>query len=393
MRADRPCGGQPGHRPVTDPLPDGQARQRIGHSRPPAVAGSVARCDAPTRRADRPVHPGRPRPPAPSPAHRGRAPRRRRRAGLGVAAGGRPPRRDRGRGRPRRAARLPAVDGRRPRGRVRSIAAPAAAGARLPRAHPRLRGPRPRRRRPRGARRRARRVRGVVLTNAAGGIREGMLGGPAGAHQPTTSTSPGCRPLAGPTAGRRRVGTRFVDLTDAYSPRLRAPGPRGRPVADRGRLRRRARAALRDAGGDPLLPHARRRPGGHVDGARDDRRPPGRRRGAGAVAGHQPGRRPVRRAARPRRGPRGRARRPPSGWATCWPTSSAASDDRRRRPASPRPGPGATRTPTRRPGPRSTACSADGGERRRRASPSGSAPGSSSAPPGCGARSAPGPTA
>jgi len=60
--------------------------------------------------------------------------------------------------------------------------------------------------------------RAVVLTNAAGGIRPGLsVGQPVliSDHLNLTATSP----LAGPAPS---VGERFTDLTDLYSPRLRA---------------------------------------------------------------------------------------------------------------------------------------------------------------------------
>ena len=106
----------------------------------------------------------------------------------------------------------------------------------------------------------------VVLTNAAGGLREDYaVGQPVliSDHLNLTARSP-------------LVGAQFVDLVDAYSPRLRALAREVDPIADRGRLRRAARAALRDAGRDPDAAHARRRPGRHVDGARDDRGARGR---------------------------------------------------------------------------------------------------------------------
>ena len=62
-------------------------------------------------------------------------------------------------------------------------------------------------------------VQKVILTNAAGGIREGL--------QPTDLVlvsdhinMSGRNPLAGPND--ERFGPRFIDMTDAYSPRLRA---------------------------------------------------------------------------------------------------------------------------------------------------------------------------
>ncbi len=111
-------------------------------------------------------------------------------------------------------------------------------------------------------------ARTVVLTNAAGGLRDGLHGRPAGADQRPP------QPDGALAAGRRAVrrpGRRV--LAAAADAR-----PRDRPVAGRGRLRRAARAALRDARRDPDAAHAGRRPGRHVDRARDDRGP--RRRGA-----------------------------------------------------------------------------------------------------------------
>ena len=58
----------------------------------------------------------------------------------------------------------------------------------------------------------------VVLTNAAGGIRSGLtVGEPVLISDHLNLT--GASPLAGPPPS---VGQRFVDLTDLYSPRLRA---------------------------------------------------------------------------------------------------------------------------------------------------------------------------
>ena len=106
----------------------------------------------------------------------------------------------------------------------------------------------------------------VVLTNAAGGIRDGMsVGEPVliRDHLNLTARSP----LLG--AALRRP----------HRPLLAAAaraGPRDRPDAGRGRVRRAARAAFRDARRDPDAAHARRRPGGHVDGPGGDRRARGR---------------------------------------------------------------------------------------------------------------------
>ena len=121
----------------------------------------------------------------------------------------------------------------------------------------------------------------------------------------------GTSPLVGPND--ETLGPRFPDMTDAYDPAYRARRARGgraaRHPARRGRLRRLARAGVRDAGGDPDAAHARRRPRRDVDGAGGARR---------AAHGHPLPRALVRderrrgRAAgadRPRAGARGRAPR------------------------------------------------------------------------------------
>ena len=59
----------------------------------------------------------------------------------------------------------------------------------------------------------------VILTNAAGGIREGLTPGDLVLISDHINMS-GLNPLAGPND--ERFGPRFIDLTDAYSPRLRA---------------------------------------------------------------------------------------------------------------------------------------------------------------------------
>lgn len=59
----------------------------------------------------------------------------------------------------------------------------------------------------------------VVLTNAAGGIREGLSVGQAVLISDHLNLT-GLSPVAGPMPSS--VPVRFVDLTDAYSPRLRS---------------------------------------------------------------------------------------------------------------------------------------------------------------------------
>jgi purine-nucleoside phosphorylase len=70
----------------------------------------------------------------------------------------------------------------------------------------------------------------VVLTNAAGGIRAGLsVGQPVLISDHLNLT--GASPLSGPTPA---AGQRFVDLTDLYSPRLRALAKRKDPTLAEG---------------------------------------------------------------------------------------------------------------------------------------------------------------
>ena len=152
--------------------------------------------------------------------------------------------------------------------------------------------------------------RAVLLTNAAGGLREGMsVGQPVliSDHLNLTARSPlvGAE-VRGPDRPVLGRGCAAVARDD-------------RPVADGGRVRGAARPALRDAGRDPDAAHDGRRPGRHVDGAGGDRGAGGRRRGVRAVAGDQPGGRDHRRAAEPQGSAGRRAGRGAAGWARCWP--------------------------------------------------------------------------
>jgi purine-nucleoside phosphorylase len=75
--------------------------------------------------------------------------------------------------------------------------------------------------------------RSVLLTNAAGGLRAGLQVGQAvliADHLNLTGTSP----LLGPAAAPERAPTRFVDLHDAWSPRLRALARAADPSLEEG---------------------------------------------------------------------------------------------------------------------------------------------------------------
>ena len=163
---------------------------------------------------------------------------------------------------------------------VRSVARRRPAGAGLPRPHPPVRG--------------ALRVdavvhgvrtavaagcRVVVLTNAAGGIRDGP-----GPGQPVLISDH--LNLTGQLAAGRAAAARRVPVPVHRPDRpvlgaAAGAGPGRRPEPGRGRVRGAARPALRDPGRDPDAAHARRRPGRHVDRAGGDRRPAPGRRGAG----------------------------------------------------------------------------------------------------------------
>ena len=244
-----------------------------------------------------------------------------------------------------------------------------------------------------GRARRAHRGAGRVLARSCSPTRPAGCGRACRVGQPRADRRPPQphRALAA-HAGRTATtsGPRFVDLTEAYSPRLRDLARTVDPDLEEGvyagfagpqyetpaEIRMLARLgadlvgmstvheviAARHLGAEVLGLLARhepgRRPGGekldHAD-VLDGRR--GRGRGMGDLL------------ARGRRAP----------------VTRAADLD------GARPGPGWPRTPTPSPGPRSRRCWPAG--RRRRAWPSASAPACSSAPPGCAARSAPGRTA
>ena len=143
----------------------------------------------------------------------------------------------------------------------------------------------------------------VLLTNAAGSLRPEVGVGRAVVISDQLNLT-GANPMCGDEPPGP-PGNRFVDLTNLYSPRLRAAALAARRHRHRGRVRRAAGGQLRDAGRDPDAAHPGRRPGGHVHRARGHRRAPPGRRGVRRVAGDQPGRRSGPRD-RPPRGPHGR---------------------------------------------------------------------------------------
>ena len=139
----------------------------------------------------------------------------------------------------------------------------------------------------------------VVLTNGCGGLDERWSPGTPvliSDHINLTATSP-------------IEGANFVDLTDLYSPRLRALCREVDPSLDEGVYVQfpgphyETPAEIGDG------PRHRRHPRRDEHDARGDRRPRGRHGGARDQPGHQPRRRDHRRAAQPRGGPRGRPRR------------------------------------------------------------------------------------
>lgn len=97
----------------------------------------------------------------------------------------------------------------------------------------------------------------VVLTNGCGGLREGMRPGQPvliSDHINLTATSP-------------IVGANFVDLTDLYSPRLRALCKEVDPTLEEGVYAQFPGPHYETPHGDPDGPGHRGGPGGHVDRA------------------------------------------------------------------------------------------------------------------------------
>ena len=111
-------------------------------------------------------------------------------------------------------------------------------------------------------------IRSLVVTNAAGGINPDYRPGQLVLISDHVNLQ-GASALVGPNDDS--LGPRFPDMSDAYDPELRA---RAREAAARlgievgeGVYARVARAAVRDAGGDPVHACRRRRPRRDVDRA------------------------------------------------------------------------------------------------------------------------------
>ena len=123
----------------------------------------------------------------------------------------------------------------------------------------------------------------LLATNAAGSLRPESPPGSLMAIGDHINML-GVNPLSGPNDDD--VGPRFEHGGGHRPGAARAAAALRRGAGDRaagGRLSRRARSELRDAGRDPRLPHARRRRGRDVDRARGDPRPPLRAAGRGRL--------------------------------------------------------------------------------------------------------------
>ena len=115
----------------------------------------------------------------------------------------------------------------------------------------------------------------LILTNAAGSLRPEIEPGAIALIEDHINLL-GQNPLVG--RNDAALGPRFPDMSEVYDRDLRT---RLAAVAARlgiplplGRLPRDAGAELRDAGRDPRVSRARRRPGRHVDGSGGDQRAP-----------------------------------------------------------------------------------------------------------------------
>ena len=155
----------------------------------------------------------------------------------------------------------------------------------------------------------------LILTAATGGIREGLRPGTLMLLSDHLNLI-GCNPLRGPND--ERLGTRFPDMSEVYSSRLRAialeEASRHRPGAGMRRLRLPARPQLRDSrrDQDAQNPGCRRR--GNVDGARGDRGAARGHRGTGNRPGIERRSRCLGRARSPTRKFSTPARKPRPSW-------------------------------------------------------------------------------
>ena len=176
----------------------------------------------------------------------------------------------------RRDPRLPRGRPGRPQGHAQPGRARGQARRHLRRPLARLRGPRPRRHHDAGAdaaRRWARRRSCSPTRPARCAPRRARAASSASA---TTSTCSASTRWSGPNDDS--AGPRFPSLRDAYDPELRerlhaAADGLGTPLHD-GVYLAVAGPELRDAGGDPRVPDAGRRPRRHEHGPRGDRRAP-----------------------------------------------------------------------------------------------------------------------
>ena len=141
----------------------------------------------------------------------------------------------------------------------------------------------------------------VVLTNAAGGIRAGLsVGEPVLISDHLNLT--GRSPLAGPPP---TAGQRFTDLTDLYSPRLRALAREADPSLTEGVYAMMPGPHYETPAEITMLGRLGADLVGMSTGPGGDRGPSPGRRGARHLAGHQPGGGPGRAEPQPRRGGRG----------------------------------------------------------------------------------------
>jgi purine-nucleoside phosphorylase len=117
-------------------------------------------------------------------------------------------------------------------------------------------------------------VQTLIVTNVSGGVDPSLEEGEIVAISDHLNLT-GASPLTGPND--ERLGPRFVDMTDTYTPAVAPARLRGRPgrvrqAPARGDLRGVARAVVRDTRRGAHAAHAGRGAGGDVDDPRGDRR-------------------------------------------------------------------------------------------------------------------------